>query len=127
VIVVDTHAWLWWQIGSRHLSQRAATELDRADTVGVSAMSCWELTMLERQDRIRFDRGAATWLRTALADDRTSVLPVTDRIAIRAGQLYPGISEPADALIYATAVEHDATLVTRDRLLLELDPARTVW
>ncbi|MGL6278724.1 MAG: type II toxin-antitoxin system VapC family toxin [Gaiella sp.] len=127
LIVLDTHAWLWWQIGSGELSKPAAAEIGRADEIGVSAMTCWELTMLERRGKIRFERGASAWVRQALADDRTTLLPITDRIAVRAGQLHPAIAEPADALIFATAVEHRAPLVTRDRLLRQHDPSRTIW
>lgn len=83
--------------------------------------------MLEQRGRVRFDRGASAWLRQAIADDRTVVVPVSDRIAIRAGQLHASIPEPADAIIYATALEHDAQLVTRDRLLQQIDPERVVW
>lgn len=90
-------------------------------------MSCWELTMLERQNRILFDRGAATWLRQALARERTTLLPITADIAIRAGQFHPRVPEPADAIVYATAVELDVKLVTRDGLLHEVDPERVVW
>ncbi|MGL6278842.1 MAG: PIN domain-containing protein, partial [Gaiella sp.] len=69
LIVLDTHVWLWWQIGSRELSKPAEAEIDRADEIGVSAMTCWELTMLERRGKIRFERGASAWVRQALADD----------------------------------------------------------
>lgn len=119
--------WLWWRIGSRELSQRAASEIGRADEIGVSAMSCWELTMLERRSKVRFERGASAWVRQALANDRTTLLPVTDRIAVRAGQLYPSLSDPADALVYATALEHDAMLVTRDAQIAAHDRERVIW
>ena len=35
--------------------------------------------------------------------------------------------DPADQLIYATAVEHDAVLVSRDGVIRDLDPRRVVW
>lgn len=85
------------------------------------------MTMLEQRGRVRFDRGASTWLRQAIADDKTVVVPVSDRIAIRAGELHARIPELADAIIYATALEHDAKLVTRDRILQEIDPGRIIW
>ncbi len=83
--------------------------------------------MLEQQDRLRFDRGAVAWVRSALAQDDTVLVPVTADIATRAGGLHTVLSDPADALIYASAVESRAPLVTRDRRITEHDPARVIW
>lgn len=50
-------------------------------------------------------------------------------LALRAGSLdnekFP--SDPADRLIYATAVEFDAQLATADARLRAADPARVAW
>lgn len=127
MIVIDTHAWLWWCSSPQRLSRQATRELQRATTVGVSAMSCWELAMLDLQNRVRFDRGVSAWLRNALARERTVVLPVTAEIATRAGALQSAVADPADGLIYATAVEHHAKLVTRDTRLKAHDPGRVIW
>jgi PIN domain nuclease of toxin-antitoxin system len=56
-------------------------------------------------------------------------LAPTVAISLRAGSLDPAEfhGDPTDRLIYATAVEHDANLVTADSRLREADPARTVW
>jgi PIN domain nuclease of toxin-antitoxin system len=47
---------------------------------------------------------------------------------VRAGSLdeaFPG--DPADRVIYASAVELGARLLTADRAIRGFDPARTVW
>ena len=90
-------------------------------------MSCWELAMLEGQGRIRFDRGVVSWLRRGLDDERTILLPVTLDVAIRGGSSQPSLPDPADGIIYATAVEHDAILLSRDARLRDHDPKRVVW
>ena len=127
MIVLDTHVWLWWCDSPRRLSRRATAEIERATTIGVSAMSCWELAMLDAQNRVRFDRGVSAWLRNALVRERTVMLPVTAEIATRGGLLQASVADPADGLIYSTAVEHRAKLVTRDSRLKAHDPARVVW
>lgn len=83
--------------------------------------------MLDKQDRVRFDRGVTAWLRSALARERTVLLPVTAEIAMRGGSLRSSVADPADGLIYSTAVEHRAKLLTRDSRLKAHDPARVVW
>jgi len=90
-------------------------------------MSCWELTMLERRNRLRFNSGSSAWIRQALARERTVLLPVTVDVAIRGGALQTHIPDPADGLIYATAVEHATTLISRDSRLQEHDPERVIW
>jgi len=127
VIVLDTHAWLWWCDAPKRLSRSAGVEIERAAAIGVSAMSCWELVMLERQNRLQFDRGVVAWIRQGLSRDGTVMLPITSDIAIRGGAIHAHVPDPADALIYATAIEHGAQLVSHDRRLHDLDPARLVW
>ena len=127
MIVVDTHPWLWWCDAPKRLSRKARTEIDNAATIGVSTMSCWELTMLERRNRLRFDRGSSAWIRQALGRERTVPLPVTADVAIRGGALQAHIPDPADGLIYATAVEHGTSLVSRDTRLREHDDDRVIW
>jgi len=127
VIVLDTHAWVWWRAASRRLSRAAAREVDRANSIGISTMSLWEVARLERAGRMVLDRGLSRWLSTALADDRIEVLPVSREIALTAAAVGGGVYDPTDQIIFATAVENDAMLVSRDQRLHDLDPTRLVW
>jgi PIN domain nuclease of toxin-antitoxin system len=127
VIVLDTHTWVWWRAASQRLSRTAAREVDRATSIGISTMSLWEVARLERAGRMTLDRGLARWLSTALADDRIEVLPVSREIALTAAAVGGEVYDPTDQLIFATAVENDAMLVSRDQRLHDLDPTRLVW
>jgi PIN domain nuclease of toxin-antitoxin system len=124
VIVLDTHAWLWWVAAPSKLS-RAATSA-RADRIGVSAASVFELVQLVERRRLILDTSVRTWVRDALRGPGVESLPVDAEIAIDAAQLRFG-GDPFDRIIYATAVAKDAVLVTRDERLRELNAARTVW
>lgn len=90
-------------------------------------MSLWEVARLERAGRMVLDRGLSRWLSTALADDRIEVLPVSREIALTAAAVGGEVYDPADQIIFATAVENDAVLVSRDQRLHDLDPGRLVW
>jgi PIN domain nuclease of toxin-antitoxin system len=129
VIVLDTHAWLWWLADPARLSPAARAAIDEADTIGVSAISCWEVTMLAQRGRISLDRDAAVWVRQALGHRRVRQQPLTPEIAVAAGQLdarrFPG--DPADRFIYATAEATRAGLVTRDEQIRRFDPRTTLW
>jgi PIN domain nuclease of toxin-antitoxin system len=126
VIVVDTHAWLWWTVAPQRLSRRARRAIDGAEKVGVSTMSAFEVVLLEHARRIRLDVPVRSWVREALARTPVEALPVTTEIALDAAQLaFEG--DPFDRIIYATARAEDAQLVTRDQRLHGFDPDRTVW
>lgn len=73
------------------------------------------------------DRGLDRWIAAALAEERVRILPVTRGIALAGAAVAGRLRDPADQLIYATAVEHDAVLVSRDGVMRDLDPRRVVW
>jgi PIN domain nuclease of toxin-antitoxin system len=126
VIVLDTHAWIWWRAEPGRLSVPAARAIAEADRIGVSSISMWELGMLVRRGRISLDRDVALWMRQALADSRIAVLAPGAGVALAAALLnFPG--DPADRLIYAAASQAGARLVTRDARIARFDPARVLW
>jgi PIN domain nuclease of toxin-antitoxin system len=94
-----------------------------------STASVQELAYLAARGRVIVDRSIRRWIVDALRVHEVQVLPSTLSIALRAGSLDPTEfhGDPIDRLIYATAVEHDAQLVTADRRLREVDPARVIW
>jgi len=127
LIVLDTHAWLWLLAEPQRLSVRARTAA-AADALAVCTISAQEVAMLVRRGRLTLDRDVRAWVRAALAPQSIAELAPTAATAVRAGLLedpFPG--DPADRLIYATAVERDAPILTADRAFRAYDPARCVW
>lgn len=128
MIVLDTHALLWWRDESPKLSATARQAIAGARRIGVPTTCCLELATLERRGRIALDRGAARWIRSALGVERVEALPLTAEIAIEAGLLpdtFPG--DPVDRVVYATAASRGCPLVTSDRRIRAHDPDRIVW
>lgn len=129
VIVLDTHAWLWWLAAPERLSQAAKQAVEQAPLIGVSTLSAWELAMLALRGRISLDRDVSLWVKQALADERVDSLAPSAEVAVAAGlldaQSFPG--DPVDRLIYATARSLGATLVTRDAAIRAFDSASTLW
>lgn len=124
--VLDTHVWMWWVDGDPRLSEAAAGAIDRGGEIGVSTISVWEVATLDRLGRVRLLPDVRTWVRRALAG--VSELTLTPDIASTAGMLPPPFpGDPADRIIYATALANGAGLVTADRRIARHDPDRVVW
>jgi PIN domain nuclease of toxin-antitoxin system len=126
VIVLDTHAWLWWLAAPNKLSRKAARAIERTDRIGVSAASVYELTHLVERRRLRLDVPVRSWVRDALNRIGIEPLTIDAEIALGAAQLRL-VGDPFDRIIYATAVAKDARLVTRDERLRAWAPDRAIW
>lgn len=129
MIVLDTHAWVWWAGETGDLSPAAAEEITGADQIGVCTISCWEVAMLVARGRLDLHPDLDAWIRAALSLPRVVELRLDARTATRTGSLdrdgFPG--DPADRIVYCTAVEQGARLVSRDAEIAAHDPARVVW
>lgn len=120
MIVLDTHAWFWWVNEPRRLSLPATRAIERAERLGVSAISVFELADLIERQRIRVDAPTRIWIREALADDRVGPLPISTEVALDAAQVRFA-ADPFDQIIYATARSEGAHLVTRDERMRAFD------
>ncbi|HEU4418429.1 MAG TPA: type II toxin-antitoxin system VapC family toxin [Planctomycetota bacterium] len=128
MIVLDTHAWIWWMNSPGSLSRKVQARLRDEKEVGISAMSCWELAMLIAKGRLELDRDVLLWIHQSLAQPRLSLLPLGPEIAVAAARLgadFPG--DPVDRIIYSTARHHGWRLVTRDGRIRQHDPELTFW
>lgn len=129
MILLDTHVFVWL-VGSRHRLSAAASEaIDTQDELALSVASIQEVAYLGARGRLTMDRPIETWVGDALGVHGIRALAPTVSSALRAGSLDPERfhGDPVDRLIYATAVEHDARLVSADKRMHEADPQRVVW
>jgi PIN domain nuclease of toxin-antitoxin system len=102
--------------------------LEGADELVVAAISWYELAWLARHERITVSVPIRSWLQGLAAQLRTiSVTPAIADTAVALPSSFPG--DPADRLIYATAIEHGLTLVTKDLAIQDHDHPRSlvVW
>jgi PIN domain nuclease of toxin-antitoxin system len=120
MILLDTHAAIWIVRNDAALGRKArelaVAALDDGQ-LAISAISFWEIALLIARARLRsLDDPAETRLLIMRAGIRE--IPLTGDIAIIAVELDALHSDPADRFIAATAVAHDAALMTADEALL---------
>jgi PIN domain nuclease of toxin-antitoxin system len=118
-LLLDTHALLWWQAGSDRLSSRARRLIDGAPRLFLASISVWELAMLVDQGTVALDRPTQIWVHDLLADGIVTIAELTPGIAVAAAQLDEFTGDHVDRIVYATAVQNQLTLVTKDDRLAD--------
>lgn len=119
MVLLDTSPLLWLWCGDARLGRQARETIDIAlhnERLVVSAISFWEVAMLRDKGRLDFPEDVDQWRRELLGNGLVEI-PVTGKIATRAGALTGIRGSPADTVIVATALEGHL-LVTSDRKIL---------
>ena len=131
MIVLDTHALLWWVSDPTLLSKPAKKAIDAAvttNTVHVSCISSWEIALLVERGRLRLSLDVRDWLYRCEALPFITFVPVNNAIGVESVRLgdFPH-SDPADRIIAATAMSLGAVLVTKDENLRGYSYLKTIW
>ena len=120
-VLLDTHVWLWWLLGSPRLGAGERGSLDRMAAAGsthLSAMSLWEAQMLYAKGRLTLDRPFQNWLQEAGSPAVVKIMPLDVEVVIALHQMPDGFhGDPADRLIVATALAHGLVLATQDQAI----------
>ncbi|MCP9927824.1 type II toxin-antitoxin system VapC family toxin [Cyanobium sp. CH-040] len=120
-VLLDTHVWLWWLLGSERLRTQERHSLDRLAAAGsthLSAMSLWEAQMLHVKGRLVLDRPFPGWLREAASPGVVQLLPLDVEVVIALQQLPEGFhGDPADRLIVGTGLAYGLQLATHDQAI----------
>ena len=127
-VLLDTHVVHWWSAEPERVSEAATKALSEADELAVADVSWFELAWLARHERIAVTIPVRSWLERLSAEVRTiGVTPAIADTAVSLPSTFP--ADPADRLIYATAIEHGWRLITKDRRLHEQRQPRpvTLW
>jgi len=119
-LLLDTHVWLWLLNGeTTRLSEPCLLAIASAQRLSVSAISVWEIGMLEAKGRIQLQKTCIDWVREALKAPKLSLLALTPEIAIESSRLPGSIhGDPSDRILAATSRLSGASLVTKDHQLL---------
>lgn len=107
--------WLWWiNRDARRLKDAWTARIDSAEPVAVSAISAFEVAWLSHRGRIDLNSPLDDWFDKALDGSGVALLPITPPIARIAVELPEHHRDPQDRLIIATALAHQATLISAD-------------
>jgi PIN domain nuclease of toxin-antitoxin system len=117
LIVLDTHALIWFAQGDERLgatARQAIIEHGTEQEVLVPAIAVWEVALVTKRNKVVLGMDAVHWTRRVLATPGFSLAPLEPEIAIAAVLLSWEHKDPADRMIVATALARRAALVTVD-------------
>jgi PIN domain nuclease of toxin-antitoxin system len=127
-VLLDTHIWLWYAEGmTERLKPASVRKLDDArkkDGLLVSAISVWELGVLQARGRIQLSAPLRDWVEKALSPPGIDLLAL-DAATAAESTLLPGDphGEPADRFLIAGARTKGVVLATRDENIIKYSKA----
>jgi PIN domain nuclease of toxin-antitoxin system len=125
-VLLDTHVLHWWSAEPSRVSHKAADAIEKSDELLVASVSWFELAWLAKHERIVTTVPVLSWLHSLSEQVNTvGITPAIADIATSLPASFPG--DPADRIIYATAIECGCKLLSKDkRMRLHRSPKQVV-
>ncbi len=129
MIVLDTHVWLWWVNSVPHkLSPEFVEHLEQGDVrVGVASISCLEVALLLKKNRIELPCDLGHCFDLALSGSQIELLPLTPQVAQLSSELPDIHKDPADRIIITTTMLAGAQLATADETVRRYTNVEFAW
>ena len=125
--LIDTHAFLWWDLDDERLSQGAAGLIrDGGTQVLVSAGSIWEVAIKATKGRLNLPMDLEAYVTDRLRRYRWTLVPIDERHAVRAATLPRLHDDPFDRVLVAQAQIENVPIVTADAAITRYD-VETIW
>lgn len=132
MILLDTHAWVWFIHAPEDLGKHARAAVEKARAAGeplhISCISTWEVHMLCAKGRLALAVDPGVWVTRCERLDLLRFHPVNNTIAHMAvttcSVMHP---DPADRMIVATARYLGASVITRDDKIRSCGLVRCIW
>ncbi len=125
-LLLDTHIWIRWLSSEQPLPEKLVRQIEEADRLAVSAVSCWEVAYLAKKKRIELPLALADWMTAALEGSGVEVINISSNIAVKAAGLPDVHRDPADRFIIATALESSFCLASFDEYFKQYDCIKDV-
>jgi PIN domain nuclease of toxin-antitoxin system len=130
--ICDTHVLLFWADRRDRLTKPALQALDNGREEGIlacAAISFWEIAVLFRKNRLSLpvQHSPVSYMEDIIDSLSLAILPLTPDIAALAESGIVAHGDPGDRLIAATAIVHQAPLITADEKLHSTPSLRYIW
>jgi PIN domain nuclease of toxin-antitoxin system len=122
-VILDTHVLLWSLLKPEELTDKVKSKIEQAQKdqkLLLSSISLWEIAMLSYKKRIHIFEPIKNFLSSIEEISGINICEISSEIAAESIALQNNFhGDPADRIIVATARTYSATLLTRDKKVLE--------
>lgn len=131
MILLDTHAWIWWVQDPGRIPAVARRRIKDEEAEGgllVSAVSFWEVALKNSIGKLDLPMDVRKWLAAARKYPGIRVVALSPEAAMES-TLLPGTfhNDPADRFLTAQARAFGIPMVTADRKIRAYPYVETVW
>ena len=129
MILLDTHALLWWALDPDQLSSVAAAKLAEMERHGgfASSISIWELGIKIKRGKLELGIAIEELARRIERSAAVELLPVDTTIWLRSLALDWEHRDPADRVIVSTALAKGLPVLTKDDAIRASGIVPTIW
>ncbi|HKY40129.1 MAG TPA: type II toxin-antitoxin system VapC family toxin [Polyangiaceae bacterium] len=129
MIVLDTHALLWWALDPDQLSGRARDLVAQMERRGgfASSISVWELGIKVQRGKLDLGIDIEEFAKRVRMSGVVELLPVDATVWLRSLALEWDHRDPADRVIVATALLNDVPVLTKDETIHSFEGITALW
>ena len=131
MIMLDTHAWVWFISNPELFSRSAKKAVNSAmknNEIYISSISAWEVALLVAKGRLKLTMDVYEWIAQSERLPFFNFIPVDNSVAIKSVNLPKPIhNDPADRIIIATTLTLGVSLITKDERILDYPHVQTLW
>ena len=128
MVLLDTHAVLWYFDDPKRLSSKSLNEIKKSSNLAISAISAWEISLLVQKGRLSLKYDVNQWMAFLSENPMVQWIDISSTIAIKSLNL-PGSfhQDPADRFIVATAILYGIPIITKDQSIQDYIHVETIW
>lgn len=129
MVLLDTHALLWWTLDPKKLSKKAASVCRDIEEQGayVSSISIWELGVKIRNQKLDIGMTIRDYADKVKRLGSLDIVPVDESVWIRSLELNWEHRDPADRVIVSTALIQGLPVLTKDVIIRKSKQVKCVW
>ncbi len=125
--LLDTHTFLWWNLGDAQLSEKAQEIIaDGGNEIYLSAVSAWEISIKMAKGRLILPEEPMQYISNRMNLHRFQALPIEISHATKVYELPNHHADPFDRLLIAQSMLESLPLITKDDLIVLYD-VETIW
>lgn len=128
MILLDTCAFLWIINDYTELSPAAVKAVKKSNQLFLSPITALEIAIKYKRGKLKLPTGDAfNWYNDSIVFWNITEKELSSEI-LMASALLPAIhKDPFDRIIVATALKHNATILTADKIIPQYPNVKVIW